>query len=96
MIVTIRISKENPSLVFSGDREIPTRLSTVPVGNEASPSFPTGTVDPRVGISWFHSTAMIDSMSHISNKNILLYIWRDTGLPLATYCKVRHTRSDIR
>ena len=32
--------KENPSLVFSGDREIPTRESTVPVGNEASPSFP--------------------------------------------------------
>ena len=32
--------KENPSLVFSGDREIPTRGSTVPVGNEASPSFP--------------------------------------------------------
>ena len=27
--------KENPSLVFSGDREIPTRGSTVPVGNEA-------------------------------------------------------------
>ena len=33
--------KENPSLVFSGDREIPTRGSTVPLGNE-------GTVDPRV------------------------------------------------
>ena len=32
--------KENPSLVFSGDREIPTRGSTVPVGNEASTSFP--------------------------------------------------------
>ena len=32
--------KENPSLVFSGDREIPTRGSTVPVGSEASPSFP--------------------------------------------------------
>ena len=32
--------KENRSLVFSGDREIPTRGSTVPVGNEASPSFP--------------------------------------------------------
>ena len=26
--------KENPSLVFSGDREIPNRGSTVPVGNE--------------------------------------------------------------
>ena len=34
--------KENPSLVFSGDREIPTLGSTVPVGNEASPSFPLG------------------------------------------------------
>ena len=64
--------KENPSLVFSGDREIPTRRSTVPVGNEAS-------VDPRVGISRFHCTPMIDSISHISNKNIfILYIWRDT------------------
>ena len=51
--------KENPSLVFSGDREIPTRGSTVPVGNEAS---------PRVGISRFHCTPMIDSISHISNK----------------------------
>ena len=51
--------KENPSLVFSGDREIPTRGSTVPVGNEAS---------PRVGISRFHCTPMTDSISHISNK----------------------------
>ena len=75
----IREDKENPSLVFSGDREIPTRGSTVPVGNEVSPSFPTGTVDPRVGISRFHCTAMIDSISHIFNKNIfMLYIWRDT------------------
>ena len=55
-------------MVFSGDREIPTRGSTVPVGNEASPSFPTGTVDPRVGISRFHCTPMIDSISHISSK----------------------------
>ena len=30
--------------------------------------FPTGTVDPRVGISWFHCTQMINSISHISNK----------------------------
>ena len=28
-------------------------------------SFPTGTVDPRVGISRFHCTPMIDSFSHI-------------------------------
>ena len=34
------ILKENPSLVSSGDREIPTRGSMVPVVNEASPSFP--------------------------------------------------------
>ena len=34
------LDKENPSLVSSGDREIPTRGSTVSVGNEASPSFP--------------------------------------------------------
>ena len=73
------IDKENPSLVFSGDREIPNRRSTVPVGNEASTEFPTGTVDPRVGISRFHWTPMIDSISHISDKNIfILYIWRDT------------------
>ena len=30
--------------------------------------FPTGTVDPRVGISRFHCTPMIHSISHISNK----------------------------
>ena len=35
-----QVDKENPSLVFSGDKEIATRGSTVPVGNEASPSFP--------------------------------------------------------
>ena len=29
--------KENPTLVFSGERKIPTRGSTVPVGNEACP-----------------------------------------------------------
>ena len=34
------MDKENPSLMFSWDREIPTRGSTVSVGNEASPSFP--------------------------------------------------------
>ena len=34
------MDKENPSLVFSWDREITYRGSTVPVGNEASPSFP--------------------------------------------------------
>ena len=60
--------KENPSLVFSGDREIPTRGSTVPVGKRGFAEFPTGTVDPRVGISRFHCTPMIDSISHISNK----------------------------
>ena len=32
--------KENPSLVSSGDREVPTRGSIVPVGNQASLSFP--------------------------------------------------------
>ena len=36
----LSLYKENPSLVFSWNREIPTRGSTVPVGNEASPSFP--------------------------------------------------------
>ena len=38
-----------------------------------------GTVDLRVGISQFHCTPMIDSISHISNKNFsILYIWRNT------------------
>ena len=41
--------KQNTSFVFSGDRKIPTRGSTVPVGNEVA-EFPTGTVDPRVEI----------------------------------------------
>ena len=41
--------KYNPSLVFSGDRKIPTRGSTVPVGNEAC-RVSTGTVGPRAGI----------------------------------------------
>ena len=39
-MLSIIIDKENPSLVFSGDKEIPTRGFTVPVGNEALPSFP--------------------------------------------------------
>ena len=37
-------------------------------GKRGFAEFPTGTVDPRVGISWFHYTPMIDSISHISNK----------------------------
>ena len=41
--------KQNPSLVFSGDRKIPTRAPTVPVGNEAC-RVSQWTVDPRVGI----------------------------------------------
>ena len=47
-------------------------------GKRGFAEFPTGTVDARVGISRFHSTPMIDSISHISNKNILQYICRDT------------------
>ena len=48
-------------------------------GKRGFADFPTGTVDPRVGISRFHCTPIIDSISHISNKNIfILYIWRDT------------------
>ena len=48
-------------------------------GKRGFAEFPTGTVDPRVGISRFHFTPMIDSISHISNKNMfILYIWRDT------------------
>ena len=60
--------KEYPSLVFSGDREIPTRGSTVPVGNEASPSFSLEQWTRKVGISRLHCTPMVDSISHISNK----------------------------
>ena len=58
-------------------------------GKRGFAEFPTGTVDPRVGISRFHSTPMIDSISHISNKNLnLRYIWRGT---VATYFKVHST-----
>ena len=37
-------------------------------GKRGFAEFPTGTVDPRVGISRFHGTPMMDSISHISNK----------------------------
>ena len=69
--------KENLSLVFSGDREIPTRGFIVPVGNEASPSFPLKRWILGLGFPGSTVHKMIDSISHISNKNILLYIWRD-------------------
>ena len=40
---------------------------------------------------------MIDSFSHISNKNsFTIHLARYCGLPLATYCKIPHTRSDVR
>ena len=43
---------------------------------------------------------MVDSISHISNKEqkhkFTIHLARHCGLPLATYCKVRHTRSDVR
>ena len=39
------VRKKSPSLVFSGDRNIPTLGSTVPVRNEVSLFM----VDPRVG-----------------------------------------------
>ena len=46
--------KKNQSLVFSGNRKIPTFESTVPVGTgQASlptAEFPTRKMDPRVGI----------------------------------------------
>ena len=45
--------KENPLLVSSGDREIPTRGSIVPVGNEASPSFPLVRLTRGLGLSGF-------------------------------------------
>ena len=37
-------------------------------GKPGFAEFPTGAVDPWVGISRFHCTPMIDSISHISNK----------------------------
>ena len=86
MVKTIVADKENPSLVLRGDREIPTRGSTVPVGNEASPSFLLEQRTRGLGCPCPHCphcTPMIDSISHISNKNIfILYIWRDTVLYL--------------
>ena len=42
-------------------------------GKRGFAEFPTGTVDPQVGISRFHCTPMIDSISHISNKNIFIF-----------------------
>ena len=46
-----------------------------------------------------HSTPMIDSISHISNKELkhrfAIHLARHCDLPLATHCKVRHTRSDV-
>ena len=51
-------------------------------GKRGVAEFPTGTVDPRVGIYRFHCTPMIDSISHISNTNIFIHyifqFWRDT------------------
>ena len=55
--------KENPSLVSSGDREIPTRGSIVPVGNEALPSFPLERWTRGLGFPGFHCTPVIDSIS---------------------------------
>ena len=69
-------------------------------GKRGFAEFPTGTVDPRVGISQFHCTPMIDSISDISNKEqkhkFTIHLARHCGLPFATYCKVCHTRSDVR
>ena len=96
----MRLDKENPSLVFSGDRDNPNPRVHRSSGKRGFAEFPTGTVDPRVGISRFQCTPMIDSISHISNKELkhkfTIHLARHCGLPLATYCKVRHTRSDVR
>ena len=78
--------EENPSLVFSGDREIPTRGSTVPVGNEAKASFPTGMVDLRDGISRFHCNLVLYVLaslkihpSQILHALNLIYVWSMCG-----------------
>ena len=60
-------AKENSSLVQWGQGNPNPR-----VHHWGFAEFPTGTVDPRVGISWFNCTPMFDSISHISNKNILV------------------------
>ena len=66
-------------------------------GKRGFAEFPTGTVDPRVGISLFRCTQMIDCISHISIKiHFTIHLARHCGLPLATYCKVRRSRSDVR
>ena len=74
--------KENPSLVPSGDREIPTRVATVPVGNDG----PEG-----LGFPGF-TAPMIDSfltyLTLFNYSKYIIYLARYCGLPLATYCKV--------
>ena len=52
--------------------------------------FDTGSVDPRVGISRFHCTPMIDSYCTFGAA-LWFYFWRHT-----VNCKVCHTRSDVR
>ena len=52
--------KKNPSLVFSGERKIPTLGSTVQ-WEPRQASFPTGTVGPRFGFFCPHWTPMMDS-----------------------------------
>ena len=90
--------KENPSLVSSGDREIPTRGSTVPVGNEAMPSFPLERWARGLGFpgSTVHQWSILFLTYLIKhNFSLTINLARHCGLPFATYCKVRHTRSDV-
>ena len=81
------IYKENPSLMFSGDGEIPTRGFTVPVGNEPSPSFPQ---EPWTrGLGFPGSTVhqwLILFLTYLINY-FTIHLARHCGLPLETYCK---------
>ena len=56
--------KNNPSLVFSGDRKIPTRGPPYQWETRLA-KFPTEWWTRGLGFFWNHLTPMIDSFSHI-------------------------------
>ena len=73
--------KKNRSLVFSGSRKIPHLGSTVQWETRQA-SFPTGTVDPRVGIFLFPlntNDGFYLSMTIHSNKRITKALIRLSG-----------------
>ena len=79
--------------MFSGDREIPTGGSTVPVGNSAKASFPTGTVDPPVGISlWIRINTLQGLSAYMQRKRELgrILVPVRNSFPEAVYCLCTH------